>query len=1077
MGREIKLTTHGLAFFVMMFMANLTCVEDQGTCDWICTSDTDIDKESRDMMAQEKLVKLKTLYEERVDRECANQTDVTNSSTFATLWLRMAANNDKHRKKLEGRLQFFTQTILEGIFSGQFAFGGYKETNVSCIFKSTSIKRSATNYSSRRLKLTFHTPQSTLYYVEHMTSYTKSNATFLTLLRTESNTRLSVGVTGANGSLASASSASDNELTVSDGWLFVSVIIWIVFLLYSPAVCILFQPSEVNLPLARRIQEARGEIPPKLRIPVESTEDNDGFIDEEIREGHVPKGDILPTPVQETEDDGGFIDKEVREGHGPPTENPENPYEDNELGPLQSDGGNSGAVDRLVRSEITGRFPEFVGSATTHPAVCFEETNKPSEEDSEMVVPLRRPYKSKVHKRRKLLGCCGTGNHNDLQQDLDFTSDSFAQDRGFAKNYRRLAGKSATRSYRSDKSSASVGTSYSAVTNRNDEELSGSVRNDEELVASNSNNDELNGFDRNDEELLNDSKSDHEELNGSDRNHEELRGSARNDGAEIVGSGSTAININEVSRQANDDAQQESSVQPFHEEEETEYICLIIVGETYPVGVGSCIGNMLFSTVNRNNVCNMVKLVFIFIVPLLFFTGLRDFFLVLLPNLHSRMAEHLPFPFLTSSVINGAISNPPPVLFLVFFSALCYFIRLSFVCFLSRNTLKTALGPCLVHRMHPTCITYKLLQCFLSELSLPKSICNFNRICSRQHLICLVCYWFYKTLLSYKSYKPCKDCKKPAPPECSKYLEMPQNISHNLEKQPDVVIKYWNSFSKCLSNFGETKSIACCLKVISFLLTVAPLTMDIIFSSPLVCLCHGRLWMLNERYKNKFKGSKFILPILEFLLIFFSLVWVIFFLLSSAVPLGVATIGLIKILATHTYIVLPHLAIAVIAVHYFWSCYRSFTTPYRDLAKILATTYRKKFDEQEKKPGINLLIRYKQGEEGNHIKVIPKELFNDGCKDLKLPIRNKVALLIWKLGLTLLVFLFVIPIISSDNVDPLHTTSVITFFAVAYNKINDAINGGKFEVSQEDADEVVDNYIRENRIRIKLFQHLKRNRK
>ncbi len=1060
MGREIKLTTHGLAFFVMIFMANLTCVEDlfnQGTCDWICTSDTDIDKESWDMIAQGRLVKLKTLYEERVDRECANQTDVTNSSTFATLWLKMATKKTKNvsPKEFEGRLQFLTHTILGELFSGQFSFGGYKEMNVSCIFKSTSIKRSATNYSSRRL--TLRNPQSTLYYVEQMANYTKGNATFLTLLRTESSTRLSLGVTGANGSLDSGSYASDNELTVSNWWLLVAVIIWIVFLLYSSAILILFRPSEVNLLLARRIQdqEASGNMRTTLR-----------------------------TPVQVTEDDGGFIDQEIREGHVPPTEFP---YEDNEPGHSQSDNVNSGTEDTHVRSEITGKSQEYVDSETTHPVVSSEETNKPSEEDSEMVVSLRRTYKSKEHKNlknRKMLGC--TGDHDDLLQDLEDTNDSPAPDSAI--NFRRLIGitpiasacdgslGNETMPNRSDKirndkeldaqSNRSDVELSSPVTN--DAVLSGSVRNDEELVAhsynnveelvakSNRNDEELSVSGRNGEKLDAQYNRSDVELTASVRNDNELGGSCGTDSAEIESTGHV-IDITDDSLQTNEDAHQESNVQSSHEERKTEYIRLIIVGETYPVGIGSCIGNNLFSTVNRNNVRNMVKLVFIFVIPLLFFTGLGDFFLVLLPNLHSRMTDHLPSPFLTSSVIMGAISNPPMVQFLVFVSGICYLIRLSFACFHSRNTLKTALEPCSVHRMHPTCLIYKLLQRFLSEFPPPKSICNFNSVCRGQHLKRAVYYWFFKTCLSYK---PCQDCKKPAPPECSKYLDLPQNISHNLEKQPGIVIKYRDSFFECLSKFGETKSIACCLKVICFLLVLVPLTIDIIFSSPLVCLCHGRLWMLNVLYKNKFKGSKFILPIFEFVLIFFSLVWVIFFLFSSAVPLGVAAVGLIKVLATHTDKVLPHLAIAVIAVHYFWSCYRSFTTPYCDLAKILATTYRKKFDEQEKKPGVNLLIHYKQGEQGNHIKVIPKELFDDGCKDLKLPIRNKVALLIWKLGLTLLVFLFVIPIISSDNVDPLHTTSVITFFAVAYNNINDAINGGKFEASQGDVDEVVDNYIK-----------------
>lgn len=242
MGRE-KLIVFAFAFFV--FMLSPTSVEEpfsQDTSDFICTADKDIDKESRDMIDQARLIKLKVLHEVRVDCERANQTDLnnsrSNSSTFAQ------SPDGKPRKKLQSRLQFFSQTISEGIFSGQFPSGGYKETNVSCIFKdfkSTLSKELATNHSMRRLRLSFNTPQSTLFYVEHLANFTKSNGTFFTLLRTESNTRQTVGVyAGTNESLASTKSASDNELQIiSDRWLFVAKIFWIALVLYSTVPLIL----------------------------------------------------------------------------------------------------------------------------------------------------------------------------------------------------------------------------------------------------------------------------------------------------------------------------------------------------------------------------------------------------------------------------------------------------------------------------------------------------------------------------------------------------------------------------------------------------------------------------------------------------------------------------------------------------------------------------------------------------------------------------------------------------------------------------------------------------------------------
>ena len=126
------------------------------------------------------------------------------------------------------------------------------------------------------------------------------------------------------------------------------------------------------------------------------------------------------------------------------------------------------------------------------------------------------------------------------------------------------------------------------------------------------------------------------------------------------------------------------------------------------------------------------------------------------------------------------------------------------------------------------------------------------------------------------------------------------------------------------------------------------------------------------------------------------------------------------------------------------------------MAKFLASRYQKIFDQHQQNSGVNALIHYKQAE----FKVIPKELFDDGCKEFGLSIKNDVTLLFVKLGFTLLVLLFTIPILRSDSVlDPTTTNVIITFLAVVYRSINDAINGGQFEISKDDADKVVNDYI------------------
>ena len=102
-----------LALF-FLFVTNPPRVDDvvnQRTCDWSCAAVTNIDEEKlRNLLAKGNLAKFRVSYEEQVHGECANQTDAKNSSETASLWLKMA-DGDKH----EARLQFFTETVLDGI--------------------------------------------------------------------------------------------------------------------------------------------------------------------------------------------------------------------------------------------------------------------------------------------------------------------------------------------------------------------------------------------------------------------------------------------------------------------------------------------------------------------------------------------------------------------------------------------------------------------------------------------------------------------------------------------------------------------------------------------------------------------------------------------------------------------------------------------------------------------------------------------------------------------------------------------------------------------------------------------------
>ena len=1274
-----------LALF-FLFVTNLPDVDDivnQGTCDWSCRAVSNIDEEeSRNLLAKGNLAKFRVLYEEQVHGECANQTDAKNSSETASLWLKMA-DGGKHQA---ARLQFFTETVLDGILRGQFAFGAYKEVNVSCIFKLLSIGKSR--------RLTFRTSQSVLYFVEHEANFSKPHATFLTLLRTEKNTRVSVGVTDTSGSLSSAKSANDNEVIVTDAWFAVAIIISIVVLLYFPAIFIFFRPSEIKLKVPRRQQ-----VPEDIRTTDEAAE-------RERRRLHLPKN------VQST-DGSCYIEPDIHEGHPTPVEH----------GVMISSQSNSSSAGSHEGSEIAeGTFSSSLSSEIQHGGGAIPgysgsaEPQRPSDQESEITLTPRYPSKS-VRRNGSGYKQKGVNEKNQtklgsLPEDLDATNDShtkygsrFSDARTSTYNVpprseTSLTGSSTTNDQpfssdgefdstvtikepfsnrnisalnssqnRNNDSAEQASTSQSdqnieepsvanslndaeqasaSQSNRNIEEPSAadilnnaapestsqSDGNSEEPSVANSLNDaeqaSTSQSNRNIEEpsaadILNNaapestSQSDGnseepsaadilnnaapESTSQSDGNSEEPsvanslndaeqasasqsnrnieepsaadilnnaapESTSQSDGNSVEPSVAKSINdaeqastsqsdgnteepsfansINDAEQASTsqsdgnteepsfansiNDAEQASTSQSDGNTEEpsfansindaeqastsqsdgntegpsaanslndakqastsqsdrniedpsdanslnnaeqasnsqsdrnieelsvanslnnaeqasnsqsdrntegpsaanslnetrvvidqsseeednegTKYALAIIVGETYPVGFGSFIGNKLFSTTHERNIAwNIVKLIFMFLgFPLLFFLGLGDLFLLLLPKLHSRLSDHFPSTFLTRSFHYGFFTSHPILLGLIVVSALAYLIRLFPVCFLSRSTLEEKWQSCCVHRMHPNYFASKFLQCCFSEL--PSCNCQCN----------------------------------PALSECSKYLELPQNISHNLENLTDIFINCW----KCCSGFWKRNSI-CSPKGIFFslvlvLTSIIFIIIGIFSMSPLVCLCQGRLRLSGFR-------------VVESSVMLFCLVWVTIFSLLCAIPLGVATTGLIKLLESHTIQVLPQVTILAVVLHYFWSCYKSFREPYRYVTKFLASRYQKEFDQREQNSGVNGLIHYKQGD----LKIIPKELFDDGCKKFGLSIKNDIMLLLVKLVLTLLVFLFVFLILRSDSVsNPATTNVIIAFLAVAYVLINIAIIGGEFQIFEPQADKVVNDYI------------------
>ena len=294
-------------------------------------------------------------------------------------------------------------------------------------------------------------------------------------------------------------------------------------------------------------------------------------------------------------------------------------------------------------------------------------------------------------------------------------------------------------------------------------------------------------------------------------------------------------------------------------------------------------------------------------------TGFGDLLLILL-NIDHEIAPYLPNHYLTSSVFTKIINAHAGLIFLTVFSLVCYTVRYLFV--YGINSEYCIWKSCFVHSGHSFAL---------------------------YSLKCLFC--------------PCDECKN-SPSNCPKQIEVPDNILHNLEELPGIFIKYWSFVFRC---FGELllkinlpvdiilmvlviaiMILAICwlylLLVLSLffflLLLVFPPLVDILLSSPLVCLCHGRM----RAFKDKRLWFKF----LEFLLIVFSLIWLAFYSVRGVVVVEIASAGFLHMLNGHPKKLLESVAVVVIACHYVFSSYSYLTAQYLELVRELFNSYRKK---------------------------------------------------------------------------------------------------------------------------------------
>lgn len=1011
MGRVLKkLSAISLTFLV--FATNMARVEDlvnDGTCQWICkTENGDIDsKELEEIISQGKLIKLALVHQARVDQTCANQTSNAinhRSKKFAEIWLKKMSVSSSR-----GIVESLSLAVLETIYSGLIFYGSYREMSVTCIFKSTTMP--ASNHSSR---LALFTPQSVMYFVESLVL--NENDTFLTLMRVEGQTR--IAVESERSSRDTLVAAKDNEMIVSNTWWFaVIAMIWIGMFFY-PAILLLCRPSQVTVQLVRKTREEReDERLTKLPTQAEDKDDinpmnNDGHATEHVDSNggdnvSPASPDVITdfTGIMETqrppeEDEGTPLSREDTEG----SRNSELAMAAGRPSRYRKEKGQ--LYVRLPNHETEGKQPgdvreKLIGS-TEKPA-CDE----PAKIEAPIATATRaKPVFPAAQQVQSSENCDVYGNTSRLASADKVTSDDRKrQEHVFTSNVGTAVG-AATACEVPVKKPCTV------------DERTAKYSSDNEVITRSEHStteekEEVNTANKSAvyttlAVVINMPQSDHSstEIEG-----EELRSANAAD----------EHSINTATNNATHTSINYSSSEIDSRNTDENCACMIMVGGPDPVSIGSWIGNYFFSVTNKTKFPRLKEVGKLFLItfcPLLLFTAVGDVLLELL-NFHSRVALNLPNRSLTGSVIHVICNLPLRFIILAIVSFICYFLRCCFLFGIIPSNISKS-------------ITWK--SCFVH---------------SRLPLL------------------PWRDEHEYSTQECPKNLEVPENILHNLKELPDIFEKLVFLFGRCFSQYIKTTEIWLPTKVFFFLLALiilivcflGNLVVGVLLSSPLVCLCHGRMWILNERFQGKFWGSHFFLPILECGFISFSLFWVAFYLSGCTIVIKIAGISFITTLSHNTKEMLPHLTVVILACHYFWSCYSCFKVPYCDLVKKLFTSYKEKFDELEKNRGPNELISYKQGE---HLKLIPRELFKYACKHklIDIPVKNTLWIFLVKLGLPLLLFTFIFPVIQAPSTDSAEIGFAITFLTAAYSLVNSYINGATSGISEGDVDEVVKEYIK-----------------
>ena len=414
-------------------------------------------------------------------------------------------------------------------------------------------------------------------------------------------------------------------------------------------------------------------------------------------------------------------------------------------------------------------------------------------------------------------------------------------------------------------------------------------------------------------------------------------------------------------------------------------------GAPSSVGLRNLISNYLLRY-------RFVKLFFLLLFPL-FPVVLLDLFL--LPSrIFSRISPSLPSTSMTISVFHFIYEKCPGLLvFLVLYLSRCICL-----CYCQSSANRV---PSFLFRKHFWCF---FLNCYITQLLFPNN-----------------------------DFTACFECKE-TPPDCPSECEFPVNIKRNDEMLLEIPMKDWKDvfhhlFPKYCQRFfpGDKNTTSSCsglLKILSqlvfFIFCIILCTLDIALSSPIVCVCYGRMWFTAKWSADWCQGNRyhrclqFTCLFIEFLIICSSIIWVVYLSICCYVALEIAFASLLITCNNYTVRTLLGWAIYIIFCHNLLSRYRSFTDKYDNLELMVCNMCTENHAKE--------IEQYQKGDATDVIN-IPEDLLVS-VRNKLIPLKHSVrklirALLLWG-GILLLLLIIISSLKESDIMVLTATVTLLT---------------------------------------------------